>query len=68
MISSIKTGTLWLHNATRDAVVIVGSRRTGHQYDRYFQIEAVNSEGQFLSLEDYVFVSEYSQIKEKKDD
>lgn len=68
MISSIKTGTLWFHNVTRDTVVVVGSQRTGHQYDRYFQIEAVNSEGQILSLEDYVFVSEYSQTKEKKDD
>ena len=62
MMNRIKVGTAWAQKETGECIVIVGSSRTGHQYDRYWLLEALYPDGKIHTIEDYNLTSHYKII------
>ena len=66
-LSSVKVGSLWESKETGTCVCVVSVSRTGHQYDRYFEIEVLGDKGEISSHPDYAFVQDFNQVSTKDD-
>lgn len=63
MMSQIKVGSAWVLKETGDCVIVVSANRTGHQYDRYWLLEVMRSDGSISQIEDYALLSNYSKFE-----
>ena len=63
MINRVKIGSAWSRKETGECIVVISAARTGHQYDRYWQLEALHSDGTIRTIDDYVLLSQYESVK-----
>lgn len=70
MICRVEIGSAWIRKDTKDCVVVVAANRTGHQYDRFWLLEVMRSDGSIGRIEDYSLLSNYCRFEnqEVKDD
>ena len=61
-MSDIEIGSAWIHKKMGGSVVVLSEIRTGHQYDRYWLLEALTEKGEIIKIEDYVLLSEYQAL------
>ena len=64
----LKSGTL-LKDVDHGICTIISSRRTGHQYERYYEYEILTEMGTLISIDEYAFFGDKIKIiKEIKND
>ena len=66
MMCPAKVGTAWSQKETGDCVIVVTANRTGHQYDRYWQLEVLHSDGTIRTVDDYVLLAQYESVKSER--
>ena len=62
----VEVGSAWIRKETGDCVVVVSANRTGHQYDRYWLLEVMKSDGSIRRIEDYSLLSDYNLFENCK--
>ena len=67
MINRIKIGSAWAQKDTGECVVVVAANRTGHQYDRYWLLEVMRSDGSINRIEDFVLAANYNGLEEHQE-
>ena len=68
MINRIKIGSAWSRKDTGECVVVVSANRTGHQYDRYWLLEVMKSDGSIRQIEDFSLLTNYHGFESHKVD
>ncbi len=63
-----KSGTL-LQDADHGICTVISARRTGHQYERYYEYEILTEMGTIIKVDEYSFCgSQVKVIKEIEND